>query len=603
MKSRFWLVFSCLLVITLLLVSCGKTPGVTTTSPTTKPTATTAATTTTVQVPSDKPQYGGTLTRILGSDSGIFDPVTQGQLIGPACAWFVNEQWICYDWTKGLFGTGATDWMNPGSGLDDFRPYLAETVVYPEPGKIVMKVREGVRYGLNPKFEASRLVAGRVMTADDWVKNIDKFINHPRAYVRIVEPVAAANTVVEKTGPWEVTFTCKKDSLRAWHWLAHGGGYHFQFPPELWDRYPNLQDWRNSVGTGAFMLDDYVPNSQITLIKNPNFWGKNPLGAGKDDKLPYIDGIKMFFLPDISSRLAALRTGKADILENVVSDDAVSLRRTSPDLKNAKFLPGTVMVVGMRMDRPELPYKDQRVRQALKLALDYKGMAQVIYGGEAEIHAYPINKTFKRAYAPMEELPAAVQELYSFKPEKARALLKEAGYPNGFKCSIVCSNDTTVVDVMSTFKAMWANVGVDLTLDIKEFAVYNAISFGKTATDMIYSGCFGIFPSYLNMGNFTGVGLANQSRVNNPYGSEPEITRIYEKEQAIVLQDPAGADKIIRTELIPYVLEKVYYVPSPVPYQYQFWWPWVKNFYGATNPLFWQYFWVDQTLKKSMTGR
>jgi ABC-type transport system substrate-binding protein len=476
-------------------------------------------------------------------------------------------------------------------------------VEYPEPGKIVMQVRRGVHYGLNPKFEASRLVNGREMTADDWVKNIDKFINHPRAYVRIVEPVAAANTVVEKTGPWEVTFTCMKDTLRAWHWLAHGGGYHFQFPPELWDKYPNLQDWRNSVGTGAFMLDDYVPNSSITLIRNPKFWNKNPIGPGKGDSLPYIDGIKMLFLPDISTRLAALRTGKADMLDNVVGDDAVSLKKTTPDLKSAQFLPGGVMVIGMRIDKPELPFKDQKVRQALMLALDFRGIADVVYGGDAEVLGYPINKTFKRAYVPLDQLPANVQELFSYKPDKAKDLLKEAGYPNGFKTSVVCSNDTTTVDVMSAYQAMWAKIGIDLNIDIKEFAVYNGISFGKTAPEMIYSTCYGIFPSYLNMGNFTGSGLANQSRINNPPGSEPTIADIYQREQAIVLQDPAGADKIIHDELIPYVLEKAYYIPSPLAYQYQFWWPWVKNYYGASNPLFFQNFWVDQSLRKSMIGR
>ncbi len=601
--KRVCLLLSSLLLLSLVLISCNPENETKTTTPpttTTKPPGTTTSVTPTT---SDKPQYGGFLTRILASDSGIFDPVTQGQLIGPACAWFVNEQWICYDWSKGTFGTGQTDWMNPGSGLDDFMPYLAESVEYPEPGIIVMQVRKGVHYGLNAKFEASRMVNGREMIPEDWVNNIDMFINHSRSYVRMVEPVAAANTVVEQTGPWEVTFTCMKDTLRAWHWLCHGGGYHFQFPPELWTTYPNLQDWRNSVGTGAFMLDDYVANSSITLIKNPNFWNKNPLGAGKGDSLPYVDGVKMLFLPDISSRLAALRTGKVDMLDAVVGDDAVSLKQTTPNLKSAQFLPGGAMVIGMRIDKPDLPYKDIRVRQALMMALDYKGIAEVVYGGDAEILAYPINKSFKRAYVPMAELPASVQELFGNNPEKAKQLLSEAGYPDGFKCSVVCSNDTTTVDVMSTFQAMWGDIGVDLTIDLKEFAVYNGISFGKKAEDMIYSTCYGIFPSYLNMGNFTGVGLANQSRINNPFGSETVISDIYTREQAIVLQDPAGADKIIHDELIPYVLEQAYYIPSPVAYQYQFWWPWVKNYYGASNPLFFQYFWVDQSMRKSMAGR
>jgi len=229
--------------------------------------------------------------------------------------------------------------MNAGQGIDDFSPYLAESFTMPEPEVIVLKVRQGIHYALNTRSEASRLVGGREMTADDWVKNMNMFINHPRAWLRTAQPVVAAETKVEKTGPWEVTFTCKKDPLQAWFWLAFGGGYYYQFPPELWDRYSNLQDWRNSVGTGAFMLTDYVANSSITLVKNPNYWGTNPLGSGKGDRLPYIDGIKTLILPDMSTRIAALRTGKIDMLDTVFADDAVSLKKTTPDLKSAKYLP------------------------------------------------------------------------------------------------------------------------------------------------------------------------------------------------------------------------------------------------------------------------
>jgi len=130
----------------------------------------------------------------------------------------------------------------------------------------------------------------------------------------------------------------------------------------LWDKYSNLQDWHNSVGTGAFMLTDYVANSSITLVKNPDFWGTNPIGPGKGDRLPYIDGIKMLILPDISTRLAALRTGKIDTLDNVVADDAVSLNKTTPQLKSARFLPGQIWVIGMRTDLQDLPFKDEKVR-------------------------------------------------------------------------------------------------------------------------------------------------------------------------------------------------------------------------------------------------
>ncbi len=580
------------LVLSLAVILTGCLQGPTATTNTKQPGRTTTT---------EKPQYGGTLNIMLGSDITTFDPVTTGQLIGPI-GWLTNEQWIQMDWTKGFAGSGKVDWMNPGAGLDDFWPYLAESVSYPEPGVMVFKVRKGVHYGLNPKREASKLVGGREMTADDWVENMDMFLNHPNAFIKASYPKTVPLIRVTKTGPWEVTFNMKEaipDQMRMWHWLAHGGGYHFVFPPELWKKYGNIQDWKNNVGTGAFMIDDFVPGSQLTMIKNPNFWGKNPIGPGKGTQLPYVDELKMIILPDLSTRLSALRTGKAELMSQVTADDAKSLFLTTPQLNHYKFLPGPVNCIAMRQDLQELPYKDKRVRQALMLATDFKGMANVLYGGDAEILVYPLNKTFTRAYMPMNELPAEVRELYSFNPEKAKKLLAEAGYPNGFKCQVICNADQSHVDVLSVFQSMWAKVNVNLEIQQKEFGVYVGYWFGRGNKDMFFGLQWGIFPVYLYFGSMWGTQFANQSHVNDPPGTEPIIQAAYEKVTSIAFSNPAGADKIIR-DLMPYVLENAWYIEQPQPYQYTFWWPWLKNYHGEASAPFYQYAWIDQTLKKSM---
>jgi len=132
----------------------------------------------------------------------------------------------------------------------------------------------------------------------------------------------------------------------------------------------------------------------------------------------------------------------------------------------------------MRTDLPELPFKDLKVRQALMLATDFKGMLQSA-NGDAEMLVFPLNKSFKRAYVPLEQLPPNVQELFSYNPEKAKALLKEAGYPDGFKTSIVCPNEPNYLDIMSVYKGMWTKVGVDLAIDSKELAVYTRVAYGR----------------------------------------------------------------------------------------------------------------------------
>ncbi len=78
-----------------------------------------------------------------------------------------------------------------------------------------------------------------------------------------------------------------------------------------------MQDWRNSVGTGPFMLTDFVSNSKATFVRNPNYWMKNPCGPGEGDQLPYVDGVKLLIIPDPATAVSAFRTGKLDLLSGL----------------------------------------------------------------------------------------------------------------------------------------------------------------------------------------------------------------------------------------------------------------------------------------------
>ena len=147
-----------------------------------------------------------------------------------------------------------------------------------------------------------------------------------------------------------------------------------------------MKDWRNSVGTGPFILTDYVSGSAITFIRNPHYFGKDPLHS--QNQLPYLDGVKMLIIPDISTYLAALRTGKLDMLPAVSWEDAASLIKTNPDLKyNTRYQTPTFPVG--RVDKQDLPFKDIKVRQALNMAIDKQAILKAYFGGHAALLGYP----------------------------------------------------------------------------------------------------------------------------------------------------------------------------------------------------------------------
>ncbi len=114
------------------------------------------------------------------------------------------------------------------------------------------------------------------------------------------------------------------------------------------------------------------------------------------------------------------------------------------------------------------------------MAIDFKGIAKDYYSGNAEVFAWPVMPTLesRNYYIPLEQLPASVQELFSYNAEKAKKLLAEAGYANGFKTEIVAHQQ--FVDLLPIVKSYWAGIGVDVTIDVREYAVWASIKAAMT---------------------------------------------------------------------------------------------------------------------------
>ena len=140
-----------------------------------------------------------------------------------------------------------------------------------------------------------------------------------------------------------------------------------------------------------------------------------------------------------------------------VREDYESLKRTNPEVKAVRFLQAaTYNVAYMRVDKPELPFQDIRVRQAMNMAVDKATIMESYYNGNAELLSTPVAPypEYMAAFTPLEEQSEAVQELYTYNPEKAKQLLAEAGYPDGFKTKMIHWN--TMGDIDSVVASYWA---------------------------------------------------------------------------------------------------------------------------------------------------
>ncbi len=587
-----------------ILASCAAGPA---TTPTPEPrTATPPVTTTkppTQTVNDQTPKYGGTITLWRSGDILGFDEAFNPVWI-TVTNHLTNDEMLTGDWAKGPAGSNTYSWLSNGNySWASKGASVAEAWEIIEPGHMTFKIRKGIRFGMNPNSEASRLVNGRELTGDDVVYSMNRMLTDPQAYWKTAAPVWSASVKVTMIDKYNVEVVGSKLPDHAYNMAAYVVDFMSVIPKEVVARYGDMRDWRRSVGSGPFFLTDFVSNSSATFVKNPNYWRKDPVGPGKGNQLPYADGVKVLIIPDISTAISALRTAKLDILSGQNFDDAKSIRATTPQLKALDYTPAGAFQIFMRTDKQELPYKDIRVRQALMMATNFDAIVKDLMGGKAQKQSWPITPMpdFRDAYLPLDLAPASVQELYVYNPTKAKKLLSDAGYPNGFKARIIVYATAFNTDYVSVVKGMWEKVGVELIIEPVEFGVYNTRWAQRNYDELFYAG-MASSGTYRRCTNYVGTGAGwNLSYVNDPKNLEARDKMC----ELFNAGNDAACDKYNR-EFMAYLLEQAWVIPTPVQELSTFWWPWIKGYNGELSPGIineWQetmYIWVDTDLKKKM---
>jgi len=531
----------------------------------------------------EKPQYGGIITYAYDKDAVLIDMDPARAAYAHEMTAHVYESPFAIDWSKGPQGSGETDFQSPYFLPTYYTGALAESWEIVDYQTVVFQVRQGVYFHNKPP------VNGREMTADDIIASFNLYLESPNhsSWFR-PEGVAAEDWHrMEKTGTWEITYTSPTPNPEIIKNLADVQ----VMAKEMVEGYNTRNEVSLSIGTGPFILTDVVTASSATFLRNDNYWQTDY--RHPDNKLPYADGIRAVVIEDISTNMAALRTYKIDLNLYVAPRDGKNLIETNPEMQYNTIVPLMIALVHMRTDLADEPYSDVRVRQAMQMALNYEEMAATIYEGSPYTMLYPIAPGMP-GYTPYEELPANLQELWSYNPEKAKELLTEAGYPDGFDG--VFNMSPYWEDMVIAMSQYWSEIGIDMELRV----VDDAASFAAVTGDYEDLITWFIGTSYMNRAlSYVNGGMPgnwmNISRVDDPLAVE--FTEKFES-----TLDSAERVELLKAENLRQ-MELVWEIPSPALVNYRMWAPWIKGYVGENNDRPEKYMWVDQDLRYDITNR
>ncbi len=400
--NKLLMVLLVVLLSVSFLVGCGDNPPATTTTSTTTSTtqttttsstttsatgtATTTATTTTSATSPDADKYGGTLKIML-----IAGPQTPGgvpsEIFGPDAT---SAQFCMEPLLRGDKSGNAIPWLAESYKLADDRLSITFTL------------RKGIKFHDGTELNAE---------VAKW--NLDNYIASPTNQYWASSEVIDAYTVKVNFRMWVNTIISSFTGNAAW-----------MVSKDAYDK--NGIDWarNNPVGTGPFMFKSFQRDESYKYVRNPNYWVE-----GK----PYLDAVEVLFVADSMTQKAAMQSGEAHMLQTEAG-------KLAKDLQTVGFqtIFKLVTVYSLMPDtaHPESPFANQAVREAVEYAINREAIANAFSYGfwEAQYQIpYPDSPAFNPNF-----------NARKYDPEKAKELLAEAGYPDGFTTTIL--NNPSIID-------------------------------------------------------------------------------------------------------------------------------------------------------------
>ncbi len=322
---------------------------------------------------------------------------------------------------------------------DDYAPMpeLAESWENPDDTTFIFHLRPGVKF-----HNGRELVAADVKYSFERITDPD--LGSPWAtQLELIDTIETSDdyTVVIKLKEPFGAFMSTIASV----WAAI-------VPQEEVETHGDLQ--QVMVGTGPFILDEYVEETRTVLKANPDYFEGPPL----------VDGITYLILPDEAARLAALRTGEIH-MSAMTDATSAGLAARSEDVSVHSQQTTDYYLLGLNTERE--PFNDVRVRQALSLAIDRDAVVNSVFFGEGMVSG-PIVPTLGDWAVALDELPYYQPDI-----EAAKTLLAEAGYPDGFQTTITASpRFPQFTSIALVLQNQLKQLGIEVILDQVEWGTF-----------------------------------------------------------------------------------------------------------------------------------
>lgn len=287
-------------------------------------------------------------------------------------------------------------WPDPRTGKP--QPLLVESHRLLEPTLVQLKLRPGVTFSNGEKMDAAAVV-----------HSIDLFVD-PKiapAYALYAKTIAGVEKVDDLTVNVRMAFAYPAiDLLLTQIYVT---------PPGYWKQVGAAGFQQKPIGTGPFKFVEWVKDNRLVMDRNETYWGK---------PLQNIDRVIWRPVPDDTSRAAGLETGEYDIATNLAITSVLRLENDARLQIDAVPSFRIFQLILSSLDIHPSPLSDKRVRQAINYAIDKDGIIKNLMFGKARALNGQVLRREQLGYDP------SLKD-YPFDLAKARALLAEAGHPNG----------------------------------------------------------------------------------------------------------------------------------------------------------------------------